>query len=298
MPERIHELETLAAAAEEAPMLPANEIRRRGDRRRTTRRAGLSVAAVGVIAALGTGVWAASPVLFEDEQPTWADSPTPTPTSDPTTSPQPEPTPTDDPDGEAPVLPEQPTWANVPSLALVYPYGSSMVEVLGEYEEIGDRQIGLCDPGALGEPTTVLVREFGIQGELPTYAIVLGYADEEAASQGYDRIFDAAVGCETQMTEAGWDRTSVAEDTRLPFDPSAVDATPARASYFFGMAVKEGEDVGVFNDTMVLQAGERVAWLVTSFEGMDNNCSVLPDDDAMQCSFARSLPDVTELLVQ
>ncbi len=127
---------------------------------------------------------------------------------------------------------------------------------------------------------------------------MLGYADEAAASEGYDQIHTAAVECETIMTEAGWDRVSSAEDTRLPFDGSTVEEEPTRAAYFFGMAVNDGEDVGVFNDTLVMQAGSRVTWLVTSFEGMDNNCSVLPNQDAIQCPFARSMPEVLELLVK
>ncbi|MBB1515531.1 hypothetical protein H5398_06015 [Tessaracoccus sp. MC1679] len=303
MPEHIPQLDDLAAQAQEAPMLPAHEVRRLGDRRRTTRRAGLAVAAVGAVAALGVGVWAVTPLLRGADNPDWAASPSPTvsPTVSPTASPDPtpSPSPTDAPSPTAPAVPVPPTWANVPTAALMYPYGSSpLVGVLSESEAMGETAKGLCDRGEWGSPTTTLVRSFGIEGELPTYAIVLGYADEAAASEGFDQIHTAAVECESIMTEAGWDRVSSAEDTRLPFDGSTVEEEPTRAAYFFGMAVMEGEDVGVFNDTLVMQAGERVVWLVSTFEGMDNNCSVLANDDAGQCSFAKSMPEVLELLVK
>jgi hypothetical protein len=302
MPEHIPQLDDLAAQAQEAPMLPAHEVRRLGDRRRTTRRAGLAVAAVGAVAALGVGVLAVTPLLRGADNPDWAASPSPTvsPTESPSASPDPtaSPSPTDAPSPTAPALPTPPSWANVPTVELMYPYDPSMVGVLSESEAMGEPAKGLCDRGEWGSPTTTLVRSFGIEGELPTYAIVLGYADEAAASEGYEQIHTAAIECETIMTEAGWDRVSSAEDTRLPFDGSTVEAEPTRAAYFFGMAVMEGEDVGVFNDTLVMQAGERVVWLVSTFEGMDNNCSVLAGDDAGQCSFAKSMPEVLELLVK
>ena len=302
MPEHIPQLDDLAAQAQEAPMLPAHEVRRLGDRRRTTRRAGLAVAAVGAVAALGVGVLAVTPLLRGADNPDWAASPSPTvsPTASPSASPDPtaSPSPTDAPSPTAPALPTPPSWANVPTVELMYPYDPSMVGVLSESEAMGEPAKGLCDRGEWGSPTTTLVRSFGIEGELPTYAIVLGYADEAAASEGYEQIHTAAIECETIMTEAGWDRVSSAEDTRLPFNGSTVEAEPTRAAYFFGMAVMEGEDVGVFNDTLVMQAGERVVWLVSTFEGMDNNCSVLAGDDAGQCSFAKSMPEVLELLVK
>ena len=299
MPEHIPQLDDLAAHAQEAPMLPAHEVRRLGDRRRTTRRVGLSVAAVGVAAALGAGVWAATPFLRGNDSPDWAASPSPT--ASPSASPDPStsPDPTDAPSPTAPALPVPPAWANVPTVELMYPYGSSpLLGVLSESEAMGESAKGLCDRGEWGSPSTTLVRSFGIEGELPTYAIVLGYADEAAASEGYDQIHTSAVECEATMTAAGWDRVSNAEDTRLLFDGSTVEVEPTRAAYFYGMAVNEGEDVGVFNDTLVMQAGERVVWLVSTFEGMDNNCSVLAGDDAGQCSFVKSMPEVLELLVK
>lgn len=303
MPEPIRPLDDLAAQAKEVPMLPAHEIRRRGDRRRTVRRVATGFAAAAIAAGVGTGVWAVAPYMDGLRGPQWANTavPSPAPTTEtdsPSPEPSVEPTPTAAPQPTvAPVDP--PTWANVPTVEQMYPYGSSpLLGVLSESDAMGESAKGLCDRGEWGSPTTTLVRSFGIEGELPTYAIVLGYADEAAASDGFDQIHTSAVECEATMTAAGWDRVSIAEDTRLPFDASTVDASPARASYFFGMAVKEGEDIGVFNDTLVMQAGERVVWLVSTFEGMDNNCSVLPNDDAGQCSFAKSMPEILELLVK
>ena len=106
MPEHIPQLDDLAAHAQEAPMLPAHEVRRLGDRRRTTRRAGLAVAAVGAVAALGVGVWAVTPLLRGADNPDWAASPSPSvsPTVSPTASPDPtpSPSPTDAPSPTAP----------------------------------------------------------------------------------------------------------------------------------------------------------------------------------------------------
>ena len=84
MPERIPELDRLAAEAKEVDMLPAAEIRRLGNRRRTTRH----VAVAGVVAALalvaGLGIWQ-SPLLEQYRNPQWAntaipETPSPAPT--------------------------------------------------------------------------------------------------------------------------------------------------------------------------------------------------------------------------
>lgn len=291
MPDPIPHLDDLAAEAKEASMLPANEIRRRGDRRRIVRRIGTTLAVASIGLGVGVGTYAIAPQFRDGAQaPQYAATPAPTPV------------PADDSDAGSPTpetrpsAPEPPTWANVPTVDLMYPYDSSIAEQTGEHEGPAGATFGLCDPGSWGDPGTTLVREFGVDGVTYEYAIVFGYPDADSASAGYDLLTDAARNCDDRILAGGFDRADAQELEGMPFDEASVDGSPARAAYFTAMAANDGEDLGMFSDTLLVQSGERVAWLVTTFEGMDNNCSVAPDQDAMQCELAYSLPQIADLL--
>ncbi len=68
MPDRIPQLDDLAATAKESPMLSPSEIRRRGDRRRAGRRTVGAVAAALALAVGGVTVWN-SPLLDDARDP-------------------------------------------------------------------------------------------------------------------------------------------------------------------------------------------------------------------------------------
>ena len=319
MPDRIPELDRLAAEAKEIPMLPATEIRRMGDRRRTVRRSGIAAVVVVIATALGFGVWA-SPLMDGTRGPQWANpTPTPTavatddatPTADPsptvvvteTSSPEPapvetpttvesptvEPTEAETPDpevtggGTTPAAEaNQPTWDNVPTLEMMYPYDPTIAEVSSEYEGMGQAAKGLCDPGEWGDPTTILVREFtAVDGEVST-AIVLGYESDEAAAAGYALIESAARNCPTAMND--------------PYFAS-FDATTSWSAYATSMhPYAEDDDYRWFNETHLVYSGNRVLWQVRNFAGQDHNCGVEPGNEAGQCDWVMSSDEVTQRL--
>lgn len=301
MPERIPELDRLAAEAQEVPMLPASEIRRRGNRRRTTRH----VAVGGVVAALalttGFGIWQ-SPMLENLRGPQWAttaipETPSPAPSDDGTPVESPTQPPTQlETEAPAPSTVIPPTWDNAPTPEMFSPPEAPDV-IKNQYESMGQAAKGLCDPGNYGEPTTILTREMGAAPEeYGSYldAIVFGYATAEEATATFDVLKDAALNCEEAMetrsnlTDAGvHDATS-----EVPFDAAVIDAEPTRMAYVTYAGLIPDSDSGLFGETLLLQAGERLLWVTTTIEGQDFNCSPGSDDpDMMQCQVPAGIPE-------
>lgn len=304
MPERIPELDDFVNQTAFVRGLPADEIRRRGDRRRAVRRGSVAGLAVLAVTALGIGVWA-SPLMDNVRQPQWATTASPSPTGEPTgepttQSPEPTSTPVQTPSetpSEVPsasvdptaTAPEPPTWANVPDVLLVYPEPPELINT-ADYEGMGQDAKGLCDPGEWGNPTTVLHREFTPVDGGVSFAIVMGYPSEAEAAAGYDLIRTAAENCPSA------EGTPYVADTTT--DP-ALPANDADQSVYIQSVHIDGwanEDERRFNVTHLVQDDERVLWQVDSFIGQDLNCSVLPDDDAMQCVEVATTPEVLELL--
>lgn len=289
MSERIPILDDLAREAEFTRGLPASEVRRRGDRRRTTRRVTAGVVTTALVAAAGFGLWQ-SPLLDNMREPQWAA--TAQPSVSPTTSeteqaPTETPSPTPEPSvsvtpSEVPATLTQPTWDNVPDLAIMYPYDSSVASVSAEYEGMGQAAKGFCDPGEWGNPTTTLVREFtAVDGEV-SMAIVLGYDTEEAAQAGYTLIENAARDCQGALS------TPYVEN---------FDATTSWSAYISSLHdAPDNPDFRWFNETYVAYSGNRVLWEVRSFLGQDLNCSVSADDVAGQCDWVKSSDDAIERL--
>ena len=278
MPERIPELDRLAAEAKEVDMLPAAEIRRLGNRRRTTRH----VAVAGVVAALalvaGLGIWQ-SPLLEQYRNPQWANTAIPE-----TPSPAPPPA----------VIP--PTWDNAPTTEMFSPPEAPDV-IKNQYEGMGQAAKGLCDSGSYGEPTTILTREMGAAPEeYGSYldAVVFGYATAEEATATFDVLKDAALNCEEAMeTRANLTDAGVHDATaEVPFDATVTDAEPTRMAYVTYAGLIPDSDSGLFGETLLLQAGERLLWVTTTIEGQDFNCSPGSDDpDIMQCQVPAGIPE-------
>lgn len=291
-------------------MLPPSEIRRRGNRRRAGRYLGTAagVAALAIIA--GVAVWQ-SPLLDDRSGPDWA-GPSPSPTASPTATPTPPPTPTTVPPTPStpgsPVAPEVPSvtppgWANVPTADLLLdPQVTG--EVKAEHEPPPGVAIGLCDPGDYGSPSTFLVRELGLAGDAyPTdvWAVVLGYPSVDAATAGFDTINDAAINCAGQLEDAGLTDARIQDHSDdVVLNPDIVDAEPVRVGYSFGFGLipEDAYDTGRWTESTVLQAGERVMWITTTFDGQDFNCSVAPDPDAQQCLRPAAVPSLLTLLVE
>ncbi|HMR48311.1 MAG TPA: hypothetical protein PKE40_04105 [Arachnia sp.] len=306
MPDRIPELDSLAAEAKEVPMMPADEVRRRGTRRRTTRLAGIAAGSLAVVAVAGFGIWQ-SPLADGLRTPQWADTavPSPEPTETPTETPPPSPTPTNT---ETPTIPGPtlvpPTWDNLPTGEMLSdPAVPGSVTQLADYEGPGQSAKGLCGPGDWGTPSTFLVREYGadLEDAEPFYwAAVLGYDSAADADAGFAALHEAAAQCGTQLVDAGWNdpRTEDLSGSLPPVENT--DADPVVMSFFGSVALSDDpdSDPGVFSDTLIVQAGERVLWVSLGFEGWDHNCVVWEDPDMDQCAMGYSLQDMYDALVK
>ena len=304
MPDPIPQLDRLASAGKDVPMLTPVEVRRLGSRRRKGRQIATGIGAAVVAVAIGFGV-AQSPLFDRNAEPDWATTPTSTATTalpSPSTSPDPiEPTPTTTgaPSPTAQAAPP-PTWDNVPVADDVIEAGYG--ETKGQFEGKGQSAIGLCDPGDWGSPGTVLVREFGSAGDHPvdTWAVVLGYRSVADATAGFDLIQEAAVSCADRLEASGLVDPRITDaSAEVPFEPSSVEAKPVRVGYSSGAGLIADDpfQMGRWTQTTVVQAGERVVWMTNHFDGMDFNCVVAPEPDMQQCPLTASVPDVLTRLV-
>lgn len=260
-------------------MLPPSEIRRLGNRRRITRRVTTGIAAAALLAVAGFGVYS-SPLLDEVlNGPDWAN----------TTSPSPQPT------------PRELGWETVPGVEAFFPpEGLGLGTVLAEQTELGTGK-GTCDPGALGSPNAVRVREVaGVGFEKPFgWATVLQYDTAAEATVSFEMIRDAALGCSGQAADSGLTDPSFRDySAQVAFDASTVEAEPVTMAYISGGGLLPGSDEAIFSDTVVLQAGDRVLWLTESVQGMDFNCGPAPVNDAVQCVLPAVLGQAAQNLLK
>lgn len=283
MPERIPELDQFLTRAKETPMLPASEVRRRGDRRRRIRHTGITAGALALTLIAGFGI-AQTPLL--DNFRTQRDA-VPLP-ADPEESPTPSPA---APDVTAP------TWENVPVAdEVIHPQVEG--EVRDEYEGVGQAARSFCDPGEYGEYATALTREYGAVGfGTSISATVFGYPSPEAALEGLDLLERAALDCSTVYEENNYTRVRIDDQSdNLPYDPPA-DST-AQVAYVTAVGNSPATpEVGTWTEMMILQVDERVLYVTQQFDGMDNNCSVTPEGDMEQCVLAANSADMLNRLI-
>lgn len=323
MPEQFHEQphhDPFASFREEAQhvnMIPPSEVRRLGDRRRTIRRTGVAggVAAALALVAVGVAVVGPSlPTTTRDIAGTPSAAPTTSTTVTTSSSPSPSTSPvpttpstvTSTPPTSSPAV-AAPSWANVPGVALVFPYGPEVGSVASQYEGLGQAAVGMCDPGdprvLMGSPTepmTMLTRVFNPKTNdgIGKVARVVGFSNTEAASSAYEVYVKAAASCDSRYAQHEiYTKPGVwTPGAALKVDGSTVTSQPVRASYFSLSMLVKGKDMGRYNDTMVVQVGTRVLLLTDTFDGQDNNCGVVPNNDTMQCEFPAKLPDFLKLL--
>lgn len=304
MPDHIPELDRLAASGKEVPMLPATEIRRRGDRRRVTRRIATGTGICALALTAGFGI-VQSPLLDGlRDNPSWANTPDPVPTPSPT-DPAPTPEPTDPSPTDTPTPTQSPvrdlSWETVPGVEAFFPADFlDAGRVHSERTELGDGK-GLCDPGAVGDPEAVRVRAIaGVDNTDPFgWATVLQYRSVAEATDAFETIRDAALDCGDQARDRGLLDPGFNDLTAaVPFDAAAVDADPVTMAYLTGMGLLPDSDEGIFASTVVLQAGDRVLWLAEEVQGMDYNCGPAPDNDAGQCSMPAALEQAAQNLLR
>lgn len=293
MPERIPELDRLASAAREVPVLNPAEIRRRGDRRRLTRHVAVGLGVSALVLGAGFGTVQA----FTQSTPDWAD-PSPVPTvSTPVPSPTARPS-----DPSVLSGPAGPTWENMVTPQLLFTEGD-IPGVVKQDSTTPDAALqGVCVTRLPGDPTTVLTRGMGLEGdEWPTLyvATVFGYVDVGQADAAFDDLVSQALACGDRLTETGHADPSTQDLSHELTLTAPAGADPARAAYSLSMAGPlegSGSEDGLFVETTVLQTGTRVLLLTQQFEGMDYNCSVVPDPDITRCAAPAALDQMAELL--
>lgn len=333
MPDPIPGLDRMASEAGEVHMLPPSEIRRLGNRRRRTRNVVGAGLVVALIAVAGFGltqsgllnavnppnvVASPSPSDPESQAPTESESPSesesetpePTDTETPETSETPPATETDDPSasdsGNPPVATvKPPTWDNAPTPEMFEQPSQPdyVLEVKNQYEGMGQAAKGLCDQGYYGDPTTHLTREIGSKGDYMPHidATVFGYKSAEDATAGFEKIRDAALNCAEQMNNSVELEDAKVHDqtSEVPFDAGSVDAEPVKMAYVSYAALISDSEEGMFGDTLVVQAGERVLWITSTIRGMDKNCTPADgDENEMQCELPAALPKAVEALLK
>ncbi|MBK7821829.1 MAG: hypothetical protein IPJ61_12325 [Tessaracoccus sp.] len=303
MPDRIPQLDHLATAAKETPMLSPAEIRRHGDRRRATRHTTSAIAAVLALSVGGVTVWN-SPLFDNIRTPQWAEQ-VPGPTTPTTQSPlNPMTTPSQDP-SEIPMPdpnnpgPPAPTWDNLPKPELfAFDHPDYVDRISNERESLEGAPIGACAPDSVGAPNRVLVREFGggdTADATYRWVVVLGYPSVDEAITGFEAIRDGAKGCDEQLTADSMtprieDQTKLADfDRGEDTDFSSVLASGYRE-----------DESGLFSETVVLRSGPRVLWTSTTAQNgdlpVDWNCVPNEDPDMQQCEVPAVLPELLSLL--
>ena len=291
-------------------MLSPSEIRRRGDRRRATRQTTGVVAAVLVLTVGGVTVWN-SPLFDNIRSPQWAEQvPGPTtPTTQTPLNPLTSPSQPADPTG-SPVAPEitPPAWANLPTPEILNA-GQQVpwVSLIGEFEGEGESGRGYCDPGrTYGTPSTELVRTFGspdAEIKESIWATVLGYPSVELAEQAFAALQDGVANCPERIEQIGkypnpkgYDNTS-----ELPFDPEWAGGASTEHAFLTSVGMDPpGEFGGLFSDTLLVRAGDRVLWVTQDIYGQDHDCSIAADDPDMpdQCLIPAAVQEMVETLVK
>lgn len=291
---------------------PASQIRSRGDRRRNTRRVGVAVVAVAAVGALAITV----NNLYPASQPgiDIATTPSPTPTQSPTGSPSPDPSPS--PDGGTTPLPPPttgdpvpgvpaPDWGNVPlpeDLAAFFP--GIEISIGSEYEQwqVEPHTICAIDVEALGA-TTVLIREFSDEfGDSHTKTATLGFGSPEEATAAVEAINESYLHCVPSGPDGG---TVMIWQDPVDVDPApsvveaAEDRDPVRVTSAVSVIVPVGSDIGMISTSNITQAGDRLTWLVSEFEGMDYNClpEADPETGMEQCTAVAAMEPVGLRLV-
>lgn len=291
MPERIPELDRLASAAQEVPVLSASEIRRRGSRRRLTRHVAVGVGACAFALAAGFGTVQA----FAPSTPDWA-NPSPVPTVS-----APEATPTAAPSGPSVLTGlAAPTWENMVTPDLLFTQGEVPGVVKDDSEGPPAAGSTACASPEVGDPTTVLTRTMGLEGERwPAlyHATIYGYPDVARAEAAFDQLKAENLTCRQRLSEQGWTAPSTQDLTDDVVFTPPVGAEDAQVAYTLSMGGPDAaSEMGLFVETTLIRTGARVLVLTQQFEGMDYNCSVVADPDIAQCAAPAALDAIAERL--
>ncbi|MGA4508703.1 hypothetical protein ACQB6R_08565 [Propionibacteriaceae bacterium G1746] len=309
--------ESFEKEARSVNKLPATEIRRLGDRRRTNRRVaiGSGVAAVVAVAVGAVSLFGGGPNT--GLRPDIAGTPvhstsTPDITTVPSTTSQP--TTTGEPSPTAPVTSsaittapattvtvpagaQQPTWDNVPPVNLMFGNNPQLGKVFEQHEGFGQAALGFCDPGPDAKPATVLVRQYGyVSAEVDTptkFAVVRGYTTTADADAAYAQLSAELANCAKRYeTSDEFSRPGGSSRPLTGLPNSAV------GTYYWMSMLINGTDDGWFNDALLIKSGNRILYVGMQVRGMDYNCATEPNPEIEMCDFPMKAADLAALLAE
>lgn len=159
----------------------------------------------------------------------------------------------------------------------------------------GQAAASLCQrTQALGQSSTRL-RTFSA---IDVTVVALGFKDAATASSARATIVGWYKNCASQSSGSGGAVRVDAQwtGTRLPLTASG--ASPINATVG-AVSVADTGSGGVFEDAVVVQAGNRVEWVIQRNTGQDNNCSLLANDPTTgQCGVFASANNVAKRLMK
>ncbi|MGO4958036.1 hypothetical protein ACTQ49_12350 [Luteococcus sp. Sow4_B9] len=260
------------------------EIRRRGDRRRTRRRAATAgsglVACLAVAAVLPlSGLGRTTPVVVQP-----AGSASPPPATPPPATPLPART-TPRPSGEQiPATRVQPegdatgvatgspiTWRNVPDASQILAAGAGGLQVLNEVEWDGftspQAALSACERNRYGLGQQRLL-ERALGGEASVQVSVYEFETSDQASASHKTISDWYDDCSGRLSESN--ATAIDQDalTDAPVGQLARSVEPHEAE--LRRIVVRRQDGAVFDETAAVSVvGRRLTWIVRTTSGTE-----------------------------
>ncbi len=310
-------LNELSADAEFAAQpLPAAEVRRRGNRRRTVRRTGIAAAALGLSLIAGTSRAAANGLFGADDR-QWAGTTTravpatvppsasPAPTTSSSSVPT-KPTTTTTKATQATTGASSPPTSTIKKGSLVAAQASDLYyHTRGEFT-VTDEFAGLGqnspvsafptdDYGAQG----VFVRDFvRTQKDVEVRTATYRFRSADEAKAAYAKLVSYVTEYPASQVggEYEWD---VKGSDFHPVDLSSVDAASKQATFttivYSGIGSQHGK--GMFEDVGIVQVGPYVEFVGYHYEGLDSNWDYEPGSPVGALHpLVRSLPLVAARL--
>lgn len=284
-------LKEAAEPALRVPRPPVAGIRASGTARRRRRLAGVAAVAVAgavLVSGVAVGVrgdWQVLP---------WANPAATAPSGDSTGLSSPDP-------GATPAPMDRVTWDQVPTQEEVSWQDQELIQVGEERGWPTQWAMSQCiaDRGQL-DPTQMLIRTFSGGDDGPvTRAGVMQFDTAEAAAAARVQITQWYTTCGERRVEGGDQPWAVHQDSQdITLDPEAEFPDGTVADYHI-IRWGEAEQDGQFEESVVLQVGDRVIWYTQDLGSMlDRNCA--PDQDRGTdeelCTPIHFLPDFARRL--
>lgn len=179
------------------------------------------------------------------------------------------------------------TAANLPTRTEVF--GTDSDISAGEpYDEWGQVPLGFCMQQQIAGADPLFIRDFtSPDKEIQGRAAVMQFGSKAEATAARKEIAGWYQKCDE------WNRQSdkpvtVASDNgqEVPLTDQADDPINAQATataHRIQVQVQSSPEDGLWEDAMVVQADDRLLWVITDQHGQDNNCSVDFGGEAVQC---------------